>query len=347
MAKDPTAAYRAQQGLAPVTHSYDPVVVDWTRRAAAATGADPVALLATALQESGARRGAVGDKASGYASYGPWQLREKVGALGNRPPSWANSYEAALNRATEFARLGVHGGKGAAAVQRPADRALYAQGVDKYLDEARAILAKNGSVPAAPKSSPPSITPTSSDALPHQDELGMAMIQSILDQNAQIAHVPSIRLPIPDVLPAEQPANATPTPRQQAAKTLRPTGRVIDTPKPRIIGAPHQGTHTIGNWQSDNAIDIAIPVGTPIRAATDGVIGSRIGSLGSNNPRFAGLRVNLQGQGQDFYYAHLSRLAVKAGQRVKKGQIIGYSGSANGVAHLHLGVRKGDPRRYA
>lgn len=146
MASDPTAAYRKQQGLAPITQSYDPIVVKWTQQAAAATGADPVVLLATAIQESGARRGAVGDNGS---SFGPWQMH-RGGALGSHSPAWANSYATALNRAKEFARLKVHGGVGAAAVQRPADRALYARGVESHLEQARAILGRQPALKATP-----------------------------------------------------------------------------------------------------------------------------------------------------------------------------------------------------
>lgn len=107
----------------------------------------------------------------------------------------------------------------------------------------------------------------------------------------------------------------------------------------RIIGRPYGGTHTLGNWQSDNALDIATPVGTPIYAIADGTIGSRIGALNSSNPRLAGLRVNLAHNGGGAsYYAHLSRLSVKAGDKVKRGQLLGYSGTANGVPHLHFAV---------
>jgi murein DD-endopeptidase MepM/ murein hydrolase activator NlpD len=109
----------------------------------------------------------------------------------------------------------------------------------------------------------------------------------------------------------------------------------------KIIGTPHSGTHNLGNWQSDNAVDIAVPIGTPVYAVSDGVIGSRIGSLGKGG-RFAGLRVTLQGRNDSYYYAHLSKLRVKAGQRVRAGQLLGYSGSANGVAHLHFGVENGN-----
>jgi murein DD-endopeptidase MepM/ murein hydrolase activator NlpD len=60
----------------------------------------------------------------------------------------------------------------------------------------------------------------------------------------------------------------------------------------------------------------------------------------------AGLRLHLNTKDNEFYYAHLSAFApgIKPGAKVKRGQIIGYSGSANGSPHLHLGVRSGDPR---
>jgi murein DD-endopeptidase MepM/ murein hydrolase activator NlpD len=114
-----------------------------------------------------------------------------------------------------------------------------------------------------------------------------------------------------------------------------------------VIGVPYQGSHTLfGNWESDNAVDISVPVGTPVYATESGVIGSRIGAFSSGDPHLQGLRVNLQGKNDAFYYAHLSRLAVHAGQRVAKGQLLGYSGSANGVAHLHFASENRDPRSY-
>lgn len=111
-----------------------------------------------------------------------------------------------------------------------------------------------------------------------------------------------------------------------------------------LIGTPYSGTHTLGNWESDNAVDIAIPVGTPIYAVTDGVIGPKFGSQGKGG-RFAGLRLHLITRGNEFFYSHLSRFApgLKRGVRVKKGQLLGYSGEANGVAHLHFGMRNGNP----
>lgn len=115
----------------------------------------------------------------------------------------------------------------------------------------------------------------------------------------------------------------------------------------KLIGTPNAGTHTLGNWQSDNALDIAFKSDTPLYATEGGVVGSRFGSLNSSNPRMAGLRMSIDGDNRSWYYAHLSRFApgIKPGVRVRQGQLIGYSGTANGVDHLHLGVSQGDPRK--
>ncbi len=41
----------------------------------------------------------------------------------------------------------------------------------------------------------------------------------------------------------------------------------------KIIGLPYQGTHAqLPGWESRNAVDIAVPYGTPVYAVADGVI---------------------------------------------------------------------------
>lgn len=114
-----------------------------------------------------------------------------------------------------------------------------------------------------------------------------------------------------------------------------------------VGGGPYGGTHTRGNWQSDNALDIMCPVGTPVYSVADGVTTSQIGAFASTEAVLAGLRVNVtHNDGGASYYAHLSKLLVVANQRVSRGQILGYSGRA-GPAHLHFGVRPPDrPQRY-
>jgi len=83
------------------------------------------------------------------------------------------------------------------------------------------------------------------------------------------------------------------------------------------------------------AIDISTPLGAKVRAPADGVVvkTGRMGAYGE------ALIVN-HGYGIMTRYGHLSGYAVKPGQRVKRGEVIGYVGStgrANGP-HLHYEV---------
>ncbi len=94
-------------------------------------------------------------------------------------------------------------------------------------------------------------------------------------------------------------------------------------------------------------LDIAVPVGTPIRAAADGRV-TWSGPRGS----YGNLVIIDHGQKVETRYAHNSRLAVKAGETVKRGQIIAYSGNTGRSTgpHLHFEIRyRGtpvDPEKY-
>lgn len=122
--------------------------------------------------------------------------------------------------------------------------------------------------------------------------------------------------------------------------------------KGNVVQGPGVGTHsfhdTPNNWESDNAVDIRVPSGTEVRAVDDGQIvrpgpGLLPGHTYDPSDRFAGARINLRTQGNEWYYAHLKKFMVHAGQHVKAGQLLGYSGAANNVEHLHLGAEHGDP----
>jgi murein DD-endopeptidase MepM/ murein hydrolase activator NlpD len=117
-------------------------------------------------------------------------------------------------------------------------------------------------------------------------------------------------------------------------------------PRGIVIGWPGQGTHSFrlppNNWESDNAWDIAVPLGSKIVAIADGVIGPQFGPLPDPDPRFHGIRLHLVAGADEFYYAHLSATAkgIKPGAKVKRGDALGFSGSANGVAHLHIATKR-------
>lgn len=93
-------------------------------------------------------------------------------------------------------------------------------------------------------------------------------------------------------------------------------------------------------------VDIGVPAGTPVRAPAAGTVASarRDGSYG--------LAVLVDhGRGIRTRYAHLSSIAVRPGQRVERGSILGASGNTGRSAgpHLHYEVlvdgRPVNPRR--
>jgi len=134
---------------------------------------------------------------------------------------------------------------------------------------------------------------------------------------------------------------------KSAQATVRDSGRVNWTfafaqqatgGKGTNLGGPaaHQA-RPFHNWQSDNAYDIGVPIGTSVYSLSGGEIGPRIG-ISDTRPK-DGARLTV---GDLYWYGHLSSIAVKAGQKVKKGELLGKSGaSANGVAHLHVGYNDG------
>ena len=96
-------------------------------------------------------------------------------------------------------------------------------------------------------------------------------------------------------------------------------------------------THPVlGGRRGHKGVDLAGPTGTPIRATADGVV-SRAEWFSSY-----GLYISLEHGGSlQTRYGHMSRLNVAAGQRVRKGDVIGYVGSTGRSTgpHLHYEVR--------
>lgn len=85
-------------------------------------------------------------------------------------------------------------------------------------------------------------------------------------------------------------------------------------------------------------VDIAAPKGTPIYATADGRVTNQTGGSGY------GITVVINhGFSYQSLYAHLSKKVVKPGEKVKRGQLIGYVGNT-GLSfgpHLHYEVIKG------
>jgi murein DD-endopeptidase MepM/ murein hydrolase activator NlpD len=123
---------------------------------------------------------------------------------------------------------------------------------------------------------------------------------------------------------------------------------------PRFIApVPHAVTSGWGDDRSyrggwHEGLDFGCPTGTPVRAIASGKV---IVASVTNN--FEGTWIQLahtgDAEGWSSRYMHLSKLLVKAGNTVSKGQVIGLSGRTgitNSNAHLHFDLAINDPRVY-
>jgi len=90
-----------------------------------------------------------------------------------------------------------------------------------------------------------------------------------------------------------------------------------------------------------SGVDYAVGSGTPVAAMADGTV------VIAEDLFFTGKAVFIDhGNGLVGMYFHLSEIRVQAGQDVKKGEILGLTGSTGRVSgpHLHLGIRWHDAR---
>jgi murein DD-endopeptidase MepM/ murein hydrolase activator NlpD len=84
-------------------------------------------------------------------------------------------------------------------------------------------------------------------------------------------------------------------------------------------------------WKAHRGTDYAAKTGTPVVAAGNGKV------VRAKYDKYNGHHVFIQhGNGIETKYIHFSKRAVKKGQRVKQGQVIGYVGSTGLAAGPHL-----------
>ena len=89
-----------------------------------------------------------------------------------------------------------------------------------------------------------------------------------------------------------------------------------------------------------SGIDFAAAVGTPVFATGDG----EVVSAERNHWGYGNMLTIDHGYGYKTNYAHLSKFAVKKGQKVKRGQVVGYVGNTGKStgSHLHYEVLRND-----
>ncbi len=102
-----------------------------------------------------------------------------------------------------------------------------------------------------------------------------------------------------------------------------------------------------GNRAFHEGLDFTAARGTKIRAAGDGIVYASV-----RTPAYGNLIKLHHGAGLETRYAHASKLLVKKGERVVKGQVIALVGSTGRSTgpHLHYEIRLNghplDPRKY-
>jgi len=170
---------------------------------------------------------------------------------------------------------------------------------------------------------------------------------------------PAPAKPAPDVLDkrslslADPPlSRAAPDARLQSAPRVAaspPAAAAVDQAGANRNAIPAfawpVGGHVMADFATAKAdaraagIDIAVPLGTDVRAAADGAVvyaGDGIGNFGN-------LILVRHDGGFVTAYAHLGRILVKVNDRVQRGQVIATSGSSDTAATplLHFEIRRG------
>jgi len=148
------------------------------------------------------------------------------------------------------------------------------------------------------------------------------------------------------VVAKTQPAPAAPEPRQQVAKaepaepettaSLPKGGDVARDFRWPARGRVIQG---FGGRGGNEGINIAVPEGTPVKAAEGGVVAY----AGNELKGYGNLVLIRHDDGWVTAYANNSELLVKRGDKVSRGQTIAKSGQTGNVSspQLHFELRKG------
>jgi murein DD-endopeptidase MepM/ murein hydrolase activator NlpD len=103
-----------------------------------------------------------------------------------------------------------------------------------------------------------------------------------------------------------------------------------------------------GEGAFHKGVDISAPTGTPVHATATGIVVHADSTLSG----YGRLVVIDHGGSYQTYYAHLSRIFVRVGQEIRRGELVGAVGSTGKVTapHLHYEVRMGgiprNPRQF-
>jgi LysM repeat protein len=172
------------------------------------------------------------------------------------------------------------------------------------------------------------------------------------------------RVIIPDVRSAASPAPSAPRSEASRPPSSGPNLATADSPHAARIVTPVEAAAPLFRWPArgrviavfgpqpsgvlNDGINLALPEGTPIKAADDGVVAY----AGNELKGYGNLVLVRHSNGFVTAYANASEIMVKLGETVKRGQTIAKSGQTGNVTspQLHFEIRKGstpvDPAQY-
>jgi murein DD-endopeptidase MepM/ murein hydrolase activator NlpD len=166
----------------------------------------------------------------------------------------------------------------------------------------------------------------------------VAQPRAVLPEKTRVASA----APVQSVQVAKEEPRTTET----AIKTAEPSGAMPSFRWP-VRGRVIAGFGSKNGTQNDG-INLAVPEGTPIKAADDGVVAY----AGNELKGYGNLVLIRHSNGYVSAYAHASELMVKRGDTIKRGQVIAHAGQTGNVTspQLHFEIRKGstpvDPTQY-
>ncbi len=170
---------------------------------------------------------------------------------------------------------------------------------------------------------------------------------------------------VPQKVAAPTKVAALPTQMSDAGSAVESAAKAAAAPDPEAeaeadAGSPKSGFRwpargrvitgfgKTSNGESNDGINLAVPAGTPVKAADEGTVVY----AGNELQGYGNLVLVRHSNGWVTAYAHNSELLVSKGDTVKRGQVISKAGATGNVTspQLHFELRKGsrpvDPTPY-
>ncbi|MEU4294481.1 M23 family metallopeptidase [Kribbella sp. NPDC026596] len=173
----------------------------------------------------------------------------------------------------------------------------------------------------------------------------LAQYNSLLAERTRVQQILIARAKAEKAAAARRKAAAEKAERAKARKEGRPPRKIPDNsgdgrlsyPVSSYITSPYgMRFHPVLHyWKLHDGTDFRAPCGTPIRAAADGVVTDKYYNGGYGNRLFVSHGV-MDGSSITTVYNHLSRYKAHVGERVSKGEIIGYAGTTGYSTGCHL-----------